>query len=78
MYYIYVNLHIDFKLSKKIIKFKIITLLHSFDDYIILTIKKYLNICKKYDREIINKFNYILSNQRLVVAHNVTHYLTYP
>jgi hypothetical protein len=39
MYYIYINLHIDFKLSKKIIKFKIITLLHSFDDYIILTAK---------------------------------------
>jgi hypothetical protein len=27
----------------------------------IVTVKKYLNIYKKYDYKIINKFNYILS-----------------
>jgi hypothetical protein len=49
-------------------KFKITTLLHFFSDYMILTAKKYLNIYKKYDYEIINEFKYILSTQRVVVA----------
>jgi hypothetical protein len=46
MSYIYVNPHLDFKLSK-IVKFKITTLLHSFTDYMILTVKKCLKIYKK-------------------------------
>jgi hypothetical protein len=47
MSYIYVNLYINFKLNKNTVKFKITTLLHSFGDYMILTVKKYLKINKK-------------------------------
>jgi hypothetical protein len=35
--------------------------------------KKCLKIYKKYDHEIINKFKYIVSTQRVVIAHNTTH-----
>jgi hypothetical protein len=61
MSYIYVNSYINFKLNKNTVKFKITTLLHSFGDYMILTVKKYLKINKKYDHEIIKEFKYILS-----------------
>jgi hypothetical protein len=37
--YIYVNLHIDYNLNKKIIKLKMTTVLHSLSDYIVVTIK---------------------------------------
>jgi hypothetical protein len=37
-----------------------ITLLHSLDDYMVLTLKIFKNIYrKKYDHETINKFKYI-------------------
>jgi hypothetical protein len=39
IYYIYVNSHINFKLNKNIVKFKITTLLYSFGDYMILMFK---------------------------------------
>jgi hypothetical protein len=39
MSYIYVNSHIYFKLNKKIVKFKIIILLHYFGDYMIPAVK---------------------------------------
>jgi hypothetical protein len=70
--YIYVNLYVDSNSSKKI-KLKITTLLHSIDDYMILTVKKYLKIYKKYDHRIINELKYIISVKRVVVSHNTTH-----
>jgi hypothetical protein len=36
----------------------------------ILTVKIYLKIYEKYDHKIINEFKYILSTQRVIVAHN--------
>jgi hypothetical protein len=38
-------------------------------------IKKWL--CKKYDHEIINELKYTILVQRVVVAHNVTHFLVW-
>jgi hypothetical protein len=46
MFYIYVNLYINFKLSRMIAKFKIKILLHSLGDYMILTVI-FLKIYKK-------------------------------
>jgi hypothetical protein len=42
-------------------------------DYIILTVKKYSKIYKKYDHRKINEFNYIISAQRVIITHNTTH-----
>jgi hypothetical protein len=39
----------------------------------ILIVKKCFKIYKKYDHKIINEFKYIISIQKVVVAHNVTH-----
>jgi hypothetical protein len=58
MSYIYVNSYIDLNYVK-IVKFKITTLLHFFNNYMILT-KKCLKLYKKYDHEIINEFKYII------------------
>jgi hypothetical protein len=39
----------------------------------ILSVKKYLKIYKKYDHKIINEFNYIISIHRVIIVHNVAH-----
>jgi hypothetical protein len=39
--YVYVNSHVDFNLNKKIIKLKMITLLHSLDGYMVIIIKMF-------------------------------------
>jgi hypothetical protein len=63
-----------FQFKQKIIKLKIIALLHSLGDYMVLTVKIFTTIyCKKYDHETINKFKYILPVQRVVAEHNATH-----
>jgi hypothetical protein len=51
------------------------TLLGSLDDYMVLTLKKWLY--KKSDHETINELKYIISVQRVVVALNATHLLTW-
>jgi hypothetical protein len=48
-----------------------IILLHSISDYMVLTIKNIYN--KKYNHETIKKFKYIISAQRVIVAHIATH-----
>jgi hypothetical protein len=50
-------------------------LLDSLSDYTVLTLKKWLY--KKSDHGTINEFKYIISAQRVVVAHNATHLLTW-
>jgi hypothetical protein len=42
--YIYINSHVDSNSNKKIIKIKMTILLHSINDYMILTVKIYLKI----------------------------------
>jgi hypothetical protein len=49
------------------------TLLVSLSDYMVLTLKKWLY--KKSDHGIINEIKYIISAQKVVVAHNATHLL---
>jgi hypothetical protein len=49
------------------------TLLDSLGNYKVLILKKWLY--KKSDHETINKFNYIISVQKVIVAHNTTHLL---
>jgi hypothetical protein len=39
----------------------------------VLTIKKYLKIYKKYDHGTINKLNYIISAHKVVTIHNAAH-----
>jgi hypothetical protein len=50
-----------------------VTLLYFFTDYMILTVKKYLKIYKKYKHKIINEFKYIFLTQRVIIAHNTIH-----
>jgi hypothetical protein len=71
--YINVNSYVDFKIKQKIIKFKIIILLHSLSDYMVLTVKRYLKIYKKYDHGTINKLKYIILAQRVATTHNATY-----
>jgi hypothetical protein len=49
------------------------TLLDSFVDYMILTLKW---LYKKLDHGTINECKYIISAERVIVAHNMTHLLT--
>jgi hypothetical protein len=51
------------------------TLLGSLDDYMVLTLKKWLY--KKSDHETINELKYIISVQRVVVGLNATHLLAW-
>jgi hypothetical protein len=44
-----------------------ITYVYTLDDYMVLTLKKWLY--KKSDHRIINELNYIISVQRVAVAH---------
>jgi hypothetical protein len=48
------------------------TLLDSFVDYMILTLKW---LYKKLDHGTINECKYIISAERVIVAHNMTHLL---
>jgi hypothetical protein len=41
--------------------------MHSFDDYMKLTVTKCLKIYKKYDHKIINKFKYIFSTRPITL-----------
>jgi hypothetical protein len=52
-----------------------ITLLDSLRDYMILTLKKWLY--KKLDHGTINELKYIISAQRVAVAHIATHLLAW-
>jgi hypothetical protein len=54
-----------------IIKFKMIILLDSLGDYMILTLKN--SYIKKSDHGTINKLKYIILAQTVVVVHNMTH-----
>jgi hypothetical protein len=51
------------------------TLLYSLGDYMVLTLKKWLY--KKSDHGTINEFNYVISIQRVVIAHNATYLLAW-
>jgi hypothetical protein len=48
------------------------TLLHSFGDYIVLTVKKSLKIYITRNK-IINEFRYILPAHKVVATHNTIH-----
>jgi hypothetical protein len=51
------------------------TLLDFLDDYMVLTLKKWLY--KKLDHGTINELKYIILAQRVVITHNASHLLTW-
>jgi hypothetical protein len=53
------------------------TLLYFLGDYMVPTLKNGYIRNEKSDHETINEFNYIISTQRVVRAHNATHLLVW-